>query len=429
MAVTYYKNTYLENLQKQLREKVAEQRKLIFDPKNPKINGFKSAGYGALYVAGLGAFAYLTESNNLEFTLDYWKKAFGISENEKSIPISPTPKPDKVAGVNASNVNKMLNGLIEAQNKTTEGYNSVVESLNTLIENERVERLEESKQIVNQTQGQSPFLNNQIYLKNVLDDLVLSNKEQTGVLISICGILDLHLGAMAQLSGISVNTQLKEADAKIYETASLDYGDSNYFYQFVPTSEYWAKVDSATAMHYDSINVPLPADSYPSLIFAPREIELIDSLEGSSSRSEIRSKIEEFRKINVSSSIRALIGQVAVAQARDLADTNSKARDYYDSMKKWSDTAVVKEEFLTTPTTVKDLDGNVVAVDIAPIALTAVKEATIAREKTDTINFEVDDSDFPSLDTLPIIPFVGRESIFDLGTSVPSSNPFTHKNI
>ena len=65
-----------------------------------------------------------------------------------------------------------------------------------------------------------------------------------------------------------------------------------------------------------------------------------------------------------------------------------------------------------TPTTVKDIDENVL-FDIAPREARFVKDATVAKDTTDKINFELDDEDVDLADPLDIKTIFGYSSDSD----------------
>lgn len=100
-----------------------------------------------------------------------------------------------------------------------------------------------------------------------------------------------------------------------------------------------------------------------------------------------------------------------------------------------SELASMKAELEFTPMTLKDFEGNpmtdclgVKIPDMSPNSLKIVKDAAIARYRTDQNNDEYDDEDIPSIDDfkLPLIPFIGRSTIFNplLDLSQVSENPF-----
>lgn len=295
----------------------------------------------------------------------------------------------------------------------------------------------------------SPFLKNQVLSKDTLDAISTSLEKHNVIFSNFFDMVASYADAFLNVKYMEIQNAKVNTDYQKTISAQADMGQ--FFYEFIPTSEYWAKADTAQIL-FDARNNWVTMDSnLPSRMYASDEIALIDSLEGYYTNAQIRSKVEDFRKERLGSDIRALIGQTAISQVKDQADTNAKAREYYASasqslkskevpkalselvtavapIAQWADKAKVREEFLSTPSVIKDLDGNTIA-QTSPMELSATKDATIAREKTDTINFEVDESDFPLMDFLPVLPFVGREYVFNPDFSLPTANPFTHKTL
>lgn len=113
---------------------------------------------------------------------------------------------------------------------------------------------------------------------------------------------------------------------------------------------------------------------------------------------------------------------------------NRSLVDFAPSLGLASELASMKAELEFTPITLTDFEGNAMTdslgKQIAPMSpndLKIVKDAAIARYRTDQNNDEYDDDDIPSIDLfkLPIMPFVGRSMIFNPLLDLSSSdNPF-----
>jgi hypothetical protein len=92
-----------------------------------------------------------------------------------------------------------------------------------------------------------------------------------------------------------------------------------------------------------------------------------------------------------------------------------------------SEKSLERQRFMTTPQVIKDLEGNTIA-RATPDQIKVSESATTAKYRTDVNNDSFDELDFPSLDSLPLVPFVGVASVFDKDNDI-SQNPFSIKNI
>jgi hypothetical protein len=123
----------------------------------------------------------------------------------------------------------------------------------------------------------------------------------------------------------------------------------------------------------------------------------------------------------------AIQASLALDMANAKADSSVKEESFLDGMVALASSVLVVSDHAQTERAIHDLDGTVVAV-ASPMAMTAAKDATTARTRTDQNSEEYNDIDLPLLDLLPIIPFAGVSSSFDKSVNI-SVNPFTHKNI
>lgn len=393
------------------------------------------------FVLGSGVLAGLTKFISYEISEN--------AANDFPAPVLPASKPKQKYQEPINPVVKtVLEPLQEENKKSVERSRESYDWKFTDLQSTR-DKLLEINTGLKDNASDSPFLQNQVAHKDSFDSIALNLEAQTILLSSLWESLENNLSALVAVKMVEAQNAKVNTDYQKTISAQADMGQ--FFYEFIPTSEYWAKADTAQIL-FDARNNWVTMDSnLPSRMYASDEIALIDSLEGYYTNAQIRSKVEDFRKERLGSDIRALIGQTAISQVKDQADTNAKAREYYASasqslkskevpkalselvtavapIAQWADKAKVREEFLSTPSVIKDLDGNTIA-QTSPMELSATKDATIAREKTDTINFEVDESDFPLMDFLPVLPFVGREYVFNPDFSLPTANPFTHKSI
>lgn len=121
--------------------------------------------------------------------------------------------------------------------------------------------------------------------------------------------------------------------------------------------------------------------------------------------------------------------QVIVSASIDsLNKTSPEPVDYsahLEKMANYSESAKVREDFLMSPQTIEDLEGNPITT-AHPEQLKAQAHANATKFHSDTNNDEYNADDLPLLDLLPIIPFFGVSSSFDKSISI-SENPFLHK--
>lgn len=92
----------------------------------------------------------------------------------------------------------------------------------------------------------------------------------------------------------------------------------------------------------------------------------------------------------------------------------------------WAVLAKTRESFLQTPKTVLDSDGDFVASALSPLEIQAQKDAQHLKNLDSQNTYKVDESDFPIPQNLPILPFRGREEIFNFAESIL---PVNHKSI
>jgi hypothetical protein len=92
---------------------------------------------------------------------------------------------------------------------------------------------------------------------------------------------------------------------------------------------------------------------------------------------------------------------------------------YYERIAAHADVAKVREEFLTSETSITDLDGVTLA-QVKPMELEAIKNASVAREKTDINSQEFDETDFNFPSTLSVLPFLGQSDIYSPNHTTPS---------
>ena len=117
-----------------------------------------------------------------------------------------------------------------------------------------------------------------------------------------------------------------------------------------------------------------------------------------------------------------------IANSTALISKSPAVPDYNIHLEKMAAHAVsakVVTDHAQTSRAIHDLDGDHV-VTMAPMAITAVHEATKARTATDVNSEEFSPDMIPDVSLL-VLPFVGSSGIYNPNYVSPLSNPFTHK--
>jgi len=418
-----------------------------------KIPKFHSTDVGAFIVGTIGAVgSYLnfeTQDNNQVFDSIPTSKPSDkkvIANPTVKTPISSVLDTIKANGVLSS---KNASDSVISISSTVDSIASHIESLATASE-------------------ASPLLTNQVALADALHSISMGIEAQAIVLSSIFETLDSNLGGLVALASINAQNIKVQGDYQKQTASNGDYGDGDYFYAFVPTSQYWHEVDVALVNGIIASGGSLEfLFVLPSAQYAGSEISLIDSMMGQS-KSDIRKAVEEFRVSHVDSSTRAMLGTSLVQSKADSTENIKAQTDYYKSaveatkantvavgsvasaygnnasvasanalaslasslapslatIAEASISAKVVTDHAQTVRDIHDLDGAIVA-RMAPMEATAVKEATGARTSTD-VNSDDYTDDLPSIsDLFPLLKFAGRGDVFDKNSPSPS-NVFSH---
>lgn len=349
----------------------------------------------------------------------FWKKQLGVSDG--ALPTSHSSVSS--TGVVPS-IDEPISKLIEDVNKNTLAANNAIDASNKIIKSNQ--SIVDS---INNTLGQkfasAPLLQNQIYVKSSIDSIAEKMGEQTEAIASVLQVFDAQMTVLnGTLMTIAKNAQV---NTQIQKNISEDYGSADFFYAFTPTPEYWHNVDQADYQYnLDLVGSPNFVWVSPSSRYASEEISLIDSMQGNSTKSDIRKAIEAFRASKVSSTIRALLGVTLVNAQNSSLEAQKAQTEYYkvatpavqsqlfaqsaqrvatesvastlsnviapalesfapelSRIAESATSAKVVSDFAQTQIEVKDLDGDVVAIT-SPMALEASKNASIARGETDT---------------------------------------------
>lgn len=431
----------------------------------------------ALAVGALAYTAYDASKN--DGVNSFFKNLFGVKDSPYTTKKALPPKTGVVP-----TVADPLNQAVEGINKNTEVYNKFMDELNQsqASNNEAIANINAK---LGNSFSESPLLQNQIYLKDSLDNISSRILEQSQTIASVLQVFDSHMTLLnSSLLTIAKNVQVS-TQANLIIADKDNYGDADFFYSFVPTSQYWHDVDVATQTiemeEHGSLEFLFVL---PSASYAPSEIELVDRMQGESTRADIRKAIEAFRVAHVPSNVRARLGLTLVASTAQTAENTKAQTDFYtksvESLKskeltgavpasaygattevatanalaklantlapamdnvstgirdlapdiaKMAETAVsakVVHDHAQTVRDIHDLDGAIVA-RMAPMEATAVKDATRARTQTD-VNSDDYSEDLPTFpDLFPLLNFAGRGDVFNQHQKVEPSQVFSAK--
>lgn len=131
----------------------------------------------------------------------------------------------------------------------------------------------------------------------------------------------------------------------------------------------------------------------------------------------------------ISTSLQVL-ASASIDSVNKTSATGSASVDYsahLEKMAQYAESAKIRQDFLMNEQTFTDLEGNPITT-AHPEQIKAQAMANQTQFHSDTNNDSYDDMDFPLLDTLPIIPFVGVSDSFDKTIDL-STNPFIHKMV
>lgn len=236
----------------------------------------------------------------------------------------------------------------------------------------------------------SPLLTNQVYMKDSIDKLIDAINANTLVSASVFGTLDANMSAIgSSLTSISA-TLIEVADnykRDISNTDDLPYINQDDYYNMLKES----------GMSFEERNNLISQENmlYESLVNQDYEYD------------DIKAQIQNWRKYTV-----PISGQLSVEKElagiskspRVNSDGNSAGSSALElpNVEKWAESQIGINNYLTTPSAIKDLDGNVIA-NMKPIEAQSVKNITDAKYKTDANNFELDDVDYDDMFTMPDI--------------------------
>lgn len=340
---------------------------------------------------------------------------------------------------------------------------------------EFAKRVNEKNSSLSSTAGNSKFLQQQVESKSSLDQVAFAVNSQSVVLAMIYESLERNLSLMAAAS--VANAKLNDlTSGQVDSSDDLPYVDSGSFYDLLSQSN--PDMDSyrlsqAKVLENEIVSggvlrgvsysdIKKDVDSFRSTYFFASELAPVRSATAGISTSTISSSVPSVTVsvpaqaapvvnvasvapvVNVSPAVNVASAAPVVNVASAVPDitvnvpaqaapvVNVDIPDYSDKLERMAsaaDSAKIVSEHAHTVRDIHDLDGNVIA-SVAPMVLSSIKEASIAREKTDVINLEFDDTDLPSIpDIFPLLQFSGRKDIYNPSFALSSTNPFMPKNM
>lgn len=226
----------------------------------------------------------------------------------------------------------------------------------------------------------------------------------------------------------------------------MQKSDKAFRQTYIPTSEFWGRADSATIKYNRYVGTTEPFDVLPSVDGVISEVNMIaDMVDRGDSQSQIIKAIETSRKNSLGSSVYALT-MYSDDPFNSQDELNKSMKNYYDNalntnvpeatvamsqsladIAKWSNKAKDREEYLQTPKDFRDSDGDVI-FSASPMEISANKDAQHYKNLDDknTVKYDEDDFNAP-FDTVALVPFIGREDVFNTKKEVPSTNVFIDK--
>ncbi|NOQ31676.1 MAG: hypothetical protein GQ570_11195 [Helicobacteraceae bacterium] len=262
------------------------------------------------------------------------------------------------------------------------------------------------------------MLQNQVLLQKTLNDISSSLAISANISVATAEILNTNLNSLT-VSVMGIAKVLQEISSGYSETIEhskdIPYQDTETFYNLMRDN----------GMSIDE-----------SEMLRLQELTAIDAMQSQNIPfSDIKANVMTLRKSTISAS---KMSGLAVASAGVTKPSSSTVKDYspyYERMAQSADSSKVVNDFMSTPIDVKDMDGNIQA-NITPMDLHATKNATVAREKTDTNELTFDEDDFKGAVSLAIgLPIIGFTSnisdTFDPNyDNLDDKDPFTQiKNV
>lgn len=384
-----------------------------------------------LTAAILGGAAYSAVNNYISGTQ---KPSTPSTPTTPDIPIKKDTPPSKTAlksklGNYATGVGGILAGAAAIVGSSVTSATSQAENIATAQSQKTSELLAPS--------APSPLLTNQVFIKDSIDKLIDAINANTILSATVFGTLDVNLASIGS-SLTSISSTLIDISSN-YDASLSNTGDVPYINQ----DDYY-KMLAQSGMSGDEINSAIQQENL-----------YIQGLKNSgiTDYTDIKKYVQDWRSKTVPLEYQAKVGDEVAGLTNNgwhseyttQTKTNSVGETVLETVPKstpatsanvelsmpkteaWAETALgvftamspdlvarelyartLKNEFVTTQTELRDLDGNLVA-NIKPMEATAIKSATEARLRTDMNNINENDMDldenFPDFDLSALFNF------------------------
>lgn len=319
-----------------------------------------------------------------ELVSDYISKPSSPASSP-TIPISKRTSKISPKTALKQNLGLYASGVASSLSKTSSVVSEAVTAGKTAVEAFSAEQSQKTSELAT-VSSSSPLLTNQVYMKDSIDKLVDAINTNSLISASVFGTLDGNLSAIgSSLTSIS-GTLIEISDnysKELYNTDDLPYIDQETYYKMLADS----------GLGFFEINDLIEQENmlYNSLVSQGYEYD------------DIKAQIQNWRKYTVP--ISAQLGvekELSGVSRQPRVDGNGKtASSSFPAidLTKLDEFAVSQKavnDYLTTPSAIKDLDGNTIA-SVKPLEAQSIKNITDARYKTDVNNFEASEADYDDM--------------------------------
>jgi len=314
----------------------------------------RGVGYQALAYALYDNVKYLATQDGYKTIAAYWNP----DGEAASLPASPKVKPVAVPKAPVvPSVAKHLNEMHDSLSQNLKLYNENSQKLKNLYDSHHLENTSFNDALGSKV-SKSPFLSGQVNIKQSVDELVHRQGDVVMAMDETNKILSTKFTELNTILGLMVKHSETRTQASTLSYAN-DLGDSDFFYAFIPTPDYWHSVDIAGYQQFlkDTNGNPFgsPYNGF-SDIYAPREVDLIDSMQGKNTRRQIRVAIEKFRQQNVPSSVRARLVSASVGANAQNINLQNAQQKYYEGAPAKQD--ALNQNVANVNTTLKDVASS-----------------------------------------------------------------------
>lgn len=340
----------------------------------------------------LGSYAYDAVNN-------YIRKS--PSGSPTSAPVIPTQRANRTSfkGSRKQNLSNFVTSVSSrlASNSTT--VSRIVSSGITALDTASTIQQAKTSELLERSL-ESPLLSNQVFIKDAIDKLIDSINTNAVVTASVFGTLDANLSAIGS-SLASISGTLIEISNN-YEDEVLNIEDMPYTSQ----SELRKQLEA----------LGLTPERIQSLI--DKENSLISEMSSNGETvSDTKQALLELRKAELDAATQLEIAKIQAGVSTPSPSTSPATEISLSSpnLELWASSAlamneavtvdmhkrnihaqVFKNEYITTATDIKDLDGNIIA-NVKPIEAQSIKNIVDAKHRTDINNFEMSDSDIDDM--------------------------------